>query len=964
MFEPTATLESVVCTEDLNRRPSRPPDHERENSAMVALVQALADSPRSILQTMAAKMLEVLECDSAGFSLLTKDETRFHWAAIAGAWHPHQGGGTPREFGPCGDVLDCNAPLMFRHWERRYPHLLAATPAAEEGLLVPFYVDGKAVGTIWAIAHDERRKFDNEDLRMLVSLATFASAAYQTVEHLQALGEADAREEAAQGIREMNKALRVSSLKQHELAEQVEKAHAVVRESEERYRTLFNLIDEGFCVLEMIFNSQDKPVDYRFLETNPAFEEQSGLIDAVGKRILELAPDIEAHWFEIFGNVSMTGEPVRMTSNMLAFNRWIDLYACRIGPPESRKVGVVFTDVTVRMKVEEALSESEENFQTLFNSIDEGFCVIEMIFDESGKPVDYVFLQVNPAFENQSGIVGATGRRVSELVSGLEQYWYDIYGGVARTGEPVRFTREIKLVDRWFDLYACRVGSPESRRVAVVFSDVTEKHRAQEALEESQRFLRSSLDALSGHIAVLDEKGVILEVNEAWRHFADQNHFIGSDYGIGAPYLQNSNVMVGNDCDTTECAAGINDVISGRRDRFELEYPCHSPTELQWFLMRVTRFKSPGPVRIVVVHDNITERKRAENLLQQNHDTFFNLVENAPFGVYVVDSDFCLRQVSAASRKVFANIDPLLGRDFEEILRMVWPEPFATEAIGRFRHTLKTGEAYSAPNTISQRNNVADVESYDWKIERMTLPDGQYGVVCYFYDNTERKQMEDALAAGEMLKRLSKAQEEERKRVARDIHDQLGQQMTGLRLKLQSIKSICDDRAICDQIDEAQEQAERMDRDVSFLAFELRPSALDEFGLALALGNFVREWSKNYKIAADFYSSKPGRKRLVPDIETNLYRIAQEALNNTVKYAKAKNVSVILEIRKSEVTLILEDDGVGFDGSTLLKNVKKSGRGLGVIGMRERAALIGGTLEIESMPGKGTTIFVRVPISR
>ena len=139
---PLAALESVLCTEELNRRPARRPDYERENRALVSLAQALADSPRTILQAMAEKMLEVFQCDSAGFSLLTHDETRFVWAAIAGAWQPHKGGGTPRDFGPCGDVLDCNAPLLFRHWERRYPHLLAATPAAEEGLLVPFYVAG------------------------------------------------------------------------------------------------------------------------------------------------------------------------------------------------------------------------------------------------------------------------------------------------------------------------------------------------------------------------------------------------------------------------------------------------------------------------------------------------------------------------------------------------------------------------------------------------------------------------------------------------------------------------------------------------------------------------------------------------------------------------------------------------------------------------------------------------------
>jgi GAF domain-containing protein len=163
--------------EELRSRPWRPPDHTKENSTLVALVTALADSPHTILQTLVDKVLEVLRADSAGLSLLTKDEKRFYWAAIAGAWRPHIGGGTPRDFGPCGDVLDHNVPMLFTHWERRYPYLSTAVPLAEEGLLVPFYVNGKAVGTIWAIAHNNRRQFDAEDLRLLESIGRFASAA-------------------------------------------------------------------------------------------------------------------------------------------------------------------------------------------------------------------------------------------------------------------------------------------------------------------------------------------------------------------------------------------------------------------------------------------------------------------------------------------------------------------------------------------------------------------------------------------------------------------------------------------------------------------------------------------------------------------------------------------------------------------------------------------------------------------
>ena len=204
MPEGAVPLESILRTEELHRRPWRPPDYEKENRALVALAIALADSPRTILQTLAEKVLAVVQADSAGLSLLTKDEKRFYWPATAGAWQPHLGGGTPRDFGPCGDVLDRNVPMLFTHWERRYPYFCVTTPLAEEGLLVPFYVHGRAVGTIWAIAHTEHRKFDAEDLRLLESLGRFASAAYQALASIDDLTvQIAAREKAEAAVREL-----------------------------------------------------------------------------------------------------------------------------------------------------------------------------------------------------------------------------------------------------------------------------------------------------------------------------------------------------------------------------------------------------------------------------------------------------------------------------------------------------------------------------------------------------------------------------------------------------------------------------------------------------------------------------------------------------------------------------------------------------------------------------------------
>src|ERR1700733_12510106 len=210
-----APLEAILCTEELHGRPWRAPDYAKENRALVALVSALADSPRTIFQTLAETILDITQADSAGLSLLTRDGKtpdvcgeRFYWPAIAGMWNPHVGGGTPRNFGPCGDVLDQNRTLLFRHFERRYPYLKPVIPAAEECLLVPFHVAGKAVGTIWAIMHSDRRKFDAEDDRIMASLGKFASSAYQALMHIEDLEiQVAEREKAEAEVRELAKGL-------------------------------------------------------------------------------------------------------------------------------------------------------------------------------------------------------------------------------------------------------------------------------------------------------------------------------------------------------------------------------------------------------------------------------------------------------------------------------------------------------------------------------------------------------------------------------------------------------------------------------------------------------------------------------------------------------------------------------------------------------------------------------------
>jgi PAS domain S-box-containing protein len=163
---------------------------------------------------------------------------------------------------------------------------------------------------------------------------------------------------------------------------------------------------------------------------------------------------------------------------------------------EKRNQGVGFVlDLTGRKRTEVELRESEQNYRTLFESIDEGFCTIEVLFDQNEKPVDYRFLQISPSFERQTGIENAVGRRMREIAPQHEEHWFEIYGRIALTGEAVRFENEAKQLGRWYDVYAFRVDDPRCRRVGILFNDITGRKRAEARLRASeQRLLNAQME--------------------------------------------------------------------------------------------------------------------------------------------------------------------------------------------------------------------------------------------------------------------------------------------------------------------------------------------------------------------------------------------------------------------------------------------------------------------------------------
>jgi PAS domain S-box-containing protein len=169
----------------------------------------------------------------------------------------------------------------------------------------------------------------------------------------------------------------------------------------------------------------------------------------------------------------------------------------------------------------------------------------------------------------------------------------------------------------------------------------------------------------------------------------------------------------------------------------------------QWYNSALPAVQGGRTGSILSLVLDVTERERAEAALRSAGEAFRQLVRGSPFGVYLVDADFRLAEVSEGAARVFAGVSPLIGRDFSEIMRTIWPEPFATDAIAIFRRTLDTGHSYVSENFTERRKDRDRSEAYDWRTERVTMPDGRYGVVCHFYDLTELRAIQDSLQQGE-----------------------------------------------------------------------------------------------------------------------------------------------------------------------------------------------------------------------
>ncbi len=345
----------------------------------------------------------------------------------------------------------------------------------------------------------------------------------------------------------------------------------------------------------------------------------------------------------------------------------------------------------------------------------------------------------------------------------------------------------------------------------------------------------------------------------------------------------------------------------------------------------------PGPPRVLDFVSRFAEAE--QEIAAHRHDLYFIDFRLGP--------DSGLELIRAARRRGILKPIIMLTGHGSEAVDLAATEAGANDYLvkGEFDHVL-----LGRTMRYAERNARALAE-LDHRLTQWQAMAADLKV-----ETERRAQAETELS--QVLRHTVAEQERERQRIARELHDSLGQSLTLLRLGLEGLDRAAP--AVSGQVAALKRIADELGREINRLAWEIRPTALDDLGLPTAIRHLLDTWGERSPLQFDVHLTLAGR-RLPAPVETTLYRVLQEAVTNVARHAEARRVGIILEASEQEARLIVEDDGRGFtwDGSNV--SGVTSGR-LGLIGMRERLTLVGGTLEVETSPGGGTTLFSRVPL--
>lgn len=631
-----------------------------------------------------------------------------------------------------------------------------------------------------------------------------------------------------------------------------------------------------------------------------------------------------------------------------------------------------------RRSTADALRESERRYRSLFESIDEGFCVIEVLFDDRRVPVDCRFLEVNPSFEKQIGLKHPVGKTIRSLMPAENPHWFERCGQVALTGEGAGFEEYIQPMGRWFDVRASSVGCLKERKVALLFNDISERKRVEAALRESLRELRDFQTALDQHaiVAITDPRGKIVLVNDKFCMISkfSREELIGQDHRI-----------INSGHHSKAFIADLwNTIKRGDVWRGEMKNRAKDGSYYWVDTTIVPFFDEQGKVRqYVAIRADISERKRVEEALQENkvelefileaaqvgdwnldligdttrrslrHDKVFGYPEGAPDWGYAI----FLRHVHPEDR---ARVD----HQFREVLaahnikwhfecRVIWPD-------GMIHWIEVHGSIFRSPDGVAERMlgvvlNITERKQAEEEI-RMLNQELESRVIARTSELREAvKALKLEIQARLRLEReILEISEREQCRLGQDLHDGLGQELAGISLLS---KALADELQLCGH-PSAKVAANIANysrgtiESARQLAKGLYPVELSRNGLLFALEDLACQTRQRYGVSCTLHEFGPPPK-LDRSAEIHIYRIVQECIGNAIKHGKAPGIRIESLAGDHFHEFSITDNGIGCDG--------KAAAGMGLHIMQYRARVIGGRIEVGQSSGGGCRVSCWLP---
>ncbi|MDQ3123595.1 MAG: PAS domain S-box protein [bacterium] len=406
-----------------------------------------------------------------------------------------------------------------------------------------------------------------------------------------------------------------------EVSEQV-KARKKAEENEERYKLLFNSITQGFCVIELQFDKNNKPVDYEFIEVNKLFKELTGLKNPVGKKARKLVPNLEEHWFEIYGKVALTGKSVHFTESSEAMGRWYDVHASRVGGKESRKVALLFTDITDKKKAETSKLSAANQMTEVLESMGDAFFVLDK---------DWKIILVNRHQEkiSQTKRKDTLGKSFWDVFPATAEadsnYWVK-YHQVMKTRKPVHFIEHYRPLDIYteVDAYPTSEGG-----ISVFFRDITLTKKSQDALKTSEERFRTLIEQSTDAIQLVTPEGAILYTSDSIKNVLGYTAKELEGSGVN-PYLHPDDIAYFYE--------RLAELIKIPKKRITLEYRVkHKDGTWAWLeTTGVNHLNTPNINALVGTFRNVTKRKKALEQTEYQNSLLEAQQEVLPLGIVVI----------------------------------------------------------------------------------------------------------------------------------------------------------------------------------------------------------------------------------------------------------------------------------------------------------------------------------------